>query len=217
VAIGFGGVGSVLGGLPVTATINLPAAAPDGGAMVALTSSSSDAQVPASVLVPAGATFQTFTVTTVDVPPTTSVAITAMYGGSTTTATLTVIAHPVVSSLACAPANPSGGTSASCTVTLASAAPGGWQIAIATDNTVATVPSTVTVAAGSTSFQFTVATSAVSAATTVTIQLADAASGLVLWRELLSVAPSAAAVDAACAAEYTLGGRPCILRVSMSS
>ena len=116
------------------------------------------------------------------------------------------------------PANPSGGTSTTCTVTLTAEAPaGGWQIAISTDNTVATAPSSVVVAAGSTSFQFTVATSAVSAATTVTIQLADAQSGLVLWRELLSIAPSATAVDAACAPEYTLGGRPCTLRASMSS
>src|SRR5581483_354725 len=191
VAISFGGINSVLGGLPLVATITLPAPAPDGGAAVTLTSSSSDAQVPNVVVVPAGATLQTFTITTSDVPPTTSVQITASYGGSTTSAALSVVAYPTVASVSCSPANPSGGASSVCTATLAGAAPaGGWQVALATDNTaVASVPPGVTIAGGATSCQFTVTTFAVSAATTVTIQLADAPSGLVLWRQLMSVTP----------------------------
>jgi hypothetical protein len=72
-----------------TVTLNGPAAS--GGAPVMLTSSdTSVAQVPGSVVVPAGMTSATFTITTSAVTTDTVVAITATYGGATQMANLTV-------------------------------------------------------------------------------------------------------------------------------
>ncbi|MBI3721784.1 MAG: hypothetical protein HY248_04450, partial [Fimbriimonas ginsengisoli] len=83
---------SVTGGSSSTGTVTLNAAAPAGGAQVALSSSNTTvAQAPASVTVPAGATSATFTVTTSAVGASTSVTISASYSGVTQTAPLTVL------------------------------------------------------------------------------------------------------------------------------
>ena len=76
-----------------------------------------------------------------------------------------------LSSLTLNPTTVTGGGSSTGTVTLSGPAPsGGTQVALSSsDTSVATVPSSVTVAPGATSATFTVATSAVSASTTVTI------------------------------------------------
>jgi hypothetical protein len=80
---------------------------------------------------------------------------------------------PVVSlsSLSLNPTTLTGGNSSTGTVTLSGPAPsGGAQVALSSsDTSVATVPSSVTVAAGATSATFSVSTSAVTASTTVTI------------------------------------------------
>jgi Subtilase family len=81
---------TVNGGASSTGTITLSAAAPSGGAIVALSSSTSSVTVPASVTVAAGATSATFTVSTSLVTAATAATITASYGGSTKTALLTV-------------------------------------------------------------------------------------------------------------------------------
>src|SRR5205814_4220994 len=69
------------------------------------------------------------------------------------------------------PTTVTGGDSSTGTVTLSGPAPsGGAQVALSSsDPSVATVPSSVTVAAGATSATFTVSTSTVSASTTVII------------------------------------------------
>src|SRR6184192_1345376 len=69
------------------------------------------------------------------------------------------------------PTTVTGGDSSTGTVTLSGPAPsGGAQVALSSNDTsVATVPSSVTVAAGATSATFTVSTNAVSASTTVAI------------------------------------------------
>ena len=75
---------SVVAGTPVTGTINLSAAAPAGGATVALASTApSVAAVPASVSVAAGATTATFTVTTFAVKKNGAPTISATYNGVT--------------------------------------------------------------------------------------------------------------------------------------
>jgi len=83
---------SVVGGLQSsTGTVTLSAAAPAGGASVALARSNSAASVPTSVTVPAGATSTTFRVNTSIVLVTTSANITASYNNSSRTATLSVL------------------------------------------------------------------------------------------------------------------------------
>jgi hypothetical protein len=84
--------GSVTGGLSSQGTVSLTGAAPSGGAVVSLTSSNTSvATVPASVLVAAGAASATFTVSTTTVSTSTAVTISASYGGSVQTATLTLL------------------------------------------------------------------------------------------------------------------------------
>jgi hypothetical protein len=168
---------SVTGGNSSTGTVTLSAPAPAGGALVTLSSNNTTAaRVPASVTVAAGATTATFTVSTSAVAASTTVTISAAYSGTTRTASLTVTPVPpppiTLSSLSLTPTSVVGGTQSSTgTVTLSGAAPsGGTLVALSSSNTAAaTVPSSVTVAAGATSATFTVSTSAVLASTAVTI------------------------------------------------
>jgi hypothetical protein len=167
---------TVTGGDSSTGTVTLSGPAPAGGAQVALSSSdTSVATVPSSVTVAAGATSATFTVATSAVSASTTVTISASYAGATQSASLTVNPGapppPALTSLTLSPASVTGGNSSTGTVTLSGPAPsGGAQVALSSsDTSVATVPSSVTVAAGATSATFTVSTSAVGASTTVTI------------------------------------------------
>ena len=81
---------SVAGGGTVTGTVVLSPAAPSGGTVVALSSSSSAASVPATVTIPAGATSAAFTVSAGTVTSSQTVTITASYAGSSAQASLTV-------------------------------------------------------------------------------------------------------------------------------
>ena len=82
---------SVVGGNASTGTVTLTSIAPNGGAVVSLSSSNTTAAgVPASVTIPAGATGATFNLTTGSVTASTPVTISATFGGVARTATLTV-------------------------------------------------------------------------------------------------------------------------------
>src|SRR6266513_202730 len=186
---------SVAGGNSSTGTVTLSGSAPAGGAQVTLSSSNTAAAtVPSSVTVPAGATNATFTVSTSVVTASTAVTISAAYGGATRTASLAVTPAapppPSLASLGLNPTSVTGGNSSTGTVTLSGPAPaGGAQVALSSSNTAAaTVPSSVTVAAGATSATFTVSTSGVTASTTVTI---SAAYGGVTRTASITVAPAA--------------------------
>jgi len=151
---------SVTGGSSSTGTVALTGAAPANGATVNLSSSNNtSAQVPSSVLVPAGSTSVTFTVTTAAVATVTTVSVTATYGASVS-ATLTVNPTVTVSSVSLSPTSVLGGNTSTGTVQLNVTAPaGGAAVALTSSNTAAaTVPASVTVPAGSKSTTFTVAT-----------------------------------------------------------
>ncbi len=160
---------AVTGGSNSTATVLLAGAAPAGGAVVALASSNTGAaSVPASVTVPANATSATFTVSSHPVATSTAVMLTATYNGTATT-TLTVNA-PWVNSVAVSPASVTGGISSTGTVTLSGLAPaGGLVVAISDNNSAATVPASVTIAANATTAAFSITTKTVTASTPVTI------------------------------------------------
>jgi CARDB protein len=81
---------SVTGGSTSTGTVTLNGPAPTGGVTVSLSDNSSAVSVPASVTVPAGKSGATFTVATYSVYSTRSVTVSAAYGGTTRSATLTV-------------------------------------------------------------------------------------------------------------------------------
>jgi hypothetical protein len=80
---------AVTGGASAQGTITLSAAAPSA-TTVSLSSSSALANVPASVVVPAGASSASFSVGTTSVNSAASVTISAVLGGVTRSATLTV-------------------------------------------------------------------------------------------------------------------------------
>ena len=156
--------------LPV-GTVTLSQPAPVGGTVVALTSSNTAvATVPASVTIPAGATTGTFTVTSLAVASDATTVVTATNQFASRTTTFTSQA-PALSSLSVAASNILVGSTTTGTVTLDSPAPtGGSVVSLVSSNTnAATVPATVTVAAGSTTGTFTVTSVVTTAAQTTTL------------------------------------------------
>lgn len=165
---------TVTGSQSSTGTIQLAAGevAPAGGVTFSLSSSNpAAASVPATVLVPAGQSKATFTVTTSAVTTDQNVLITATAaGGAQASRTLTVQA-PGIISLSVQPSTPTGGAVATGTLVLNVAAPsGGLVISLSSSNTsAATVPASVTVPAGQTSASFPVTTYPVASDTSATI------------------------------------------------
>jgi hypothetical protein len=126
------------------------------------------AQVPGSVTVPAGVTAGGFNVFTTQVTAQTVVTISVSGGGVTQSATLTVTPDaapppppsPTLSSFTVNPTSVAGGDPATGTVTLPSAAPAGGTVVSLSSNQpgAASVPASVTVAAGATSANFAITT-----------------------------------------------------------
>jgi len=160
---------SVIGGNSSTGTLTLTGAAV-GSVVVALSSNNASATVPPSVTVPQGATTASFSIGTTPVASSTVATISAVYNGVTKTATLT-IARPALSSLKLNPSKVVGGNPSTGTITLSGAAPAsGITVQLSSSRTtVATVPSSVTVAAGATTATFTVTTNRVRSTTNTTI------------------------------------------------
>src|SRR5262249_31453672 len=97
----------------------------------------------------------TFSATTTGIGPDRSPIITATYNGSSASATLTLSAQALVSSLVCTPSTLGPNASSTCTVTLSKAAPeGGASIALSTTNSLLTAPTPLTIASGSNSGPF---------------------------------------------------------------
>jgi LmbE family N-acetylglucosaminyl deacetylase len=163
---------TVLSGATSQGTVTLLGPAPASGAVVTLLSrNTSLATVPPSVTVPGGATSASFTVNTASVATSMQTSISASYEGQSQSATLTV--NPIVPTLSLAPNTVFGGASSQGTVTLAAPAPAnGVVVSLSSNKSVATVPSSLTVAGGSTSKTFTVNTSSVSVVTSATISAA---------------------------------------------
>ena len=166
---------TVMGGNSSSGTVVFSVGAPNGGAVVALSSSNpAVASVPASVTAPENSFTGTFAITTSPVSANTIVTITASYNGVTKTATLTVTpnAPPQVSlQNLVVDSSVQGGANAQGAVVLSSAAPqGGVVVSLSSSNpAVASVPASATVAAGTQGIAFSISTTAVSAATSVTI------------------------------------------------
>jgi IPT/TIG domain/PQQ-like domain len=179
---------TVVGGSTSTGTVTLSGPAPSGGAVVSLISDNpSVASVPATVTVSAGQTTASFTVTTSAVSTATRVTITASYGTGRVSATLTVN-PPSLVSLTLVPNTVRGGTPSTGTVVLNGPAPaGGVVVRLSSSNPIlVNVPSSVTVAAGSTSASFTARTRFTPTRTVVTV---SAWNGTVLKRATLTVTP----------------------------
>ncbi len=157
------------------------------GAAATINIAASSAQAtpaPATVAIQAGATSATFTVTTSTVSATTTITLTATLtatvsgtnqtASQTATLTITPQAQPPVSLSSCSMnlASVEGGKSTQGTVTLSGAAPAGGavvQLSSNDTNNVLTLPTSVTVAASSSSATFTVGTREVGGAFQITI------------------------------------------------
>jgi hypothetical protein len=170
--------GTVVGGNPSTGTVTLTSAAPVGSASVALSSAGSAVSVPASVTVSPGASSATFGITTAAVANQTLTTLSASYNGVTKTTTLTTNPAPsaALATLTLQPASVTGGSTATGTVTLTAAAPGGGAV-VALSSSIpgyASVPTHVLVAAGQKSGAFAIATTRPKKSVGVTISAAYA-------------------------------------------
>ena len=161
-----------------TCTVTLSAAAPVGGAVVTLSSSSSALlSVPTQVVVPAGSTSQVVSAAANRVTSNTSVTLTAAYGGATKMASivLTGTSGPVtLSAVTCNSATLAAPGGTNCTATLSGPAPAeGIAISLSVSGPastyVKTPSSVVTVSGGASSAQFAVAVSSVPATTEVNV------------------------------------------------
>ena len=137
-------------------SVILSGAAPAGGAVVTLASNSTALTVPASVSVPAGSTSGTFAATAGTVAGSQTVTITATYSGTTRTAVFS-LGPALLKSISCSPASLDVGGTSTCTVQLSAAASGaGTSVSLVSNNAAITVPSNVTITAGSVMGTFTV-------------------------------------------------------------
>jgi hypothetical protein len=160
----------VTGGTSTTGTLIISGPAPAGGSTVSLASSSLSALVASSVTIPAGAMTATFTVTTNVVSNDTSAVISATVYGTKLKSTLSILG-PKVSSVTLAAASIASTTTTTGTVTLSTNAPvGGKVVNLSSSNAaVASVPVSVTVAAGARTATFIITAGTVNANTNATI------------------------------------------------
>jgi uncharacterized protein (TIGR03790 family) len=175
------------GGAKETATVTLQLVAPSGGWPVNLTSSDpSVASVPSQTTVPAGSQSVQVPITSVPQCNSKAVTITAASGVSQKSATLTVTPPPPTS--LSFSSSVKGGNSVSATVNISyPACAAGLAVSLKSDNpSVASVPSDVVVAGGSTSGTFTITTSKVMTSTAVKI---SATSDNVTVSKTLTVTP----------------------------
>jgi WD40 repeat protein len=164
---------TVLGGATPTGTVKLNAPAPAGGLTVNLASTNAAASVPANVLVAAGTTSATFTVTTVPTATQKIGNITAAAAGIKVAARLTVKPSQIVS-ISFSPSTVKSGFTTTGTVTLNNPAPASYTVTLSSDNPAKlSVPASVTFVAGATTATFTATAGATAANTIVTVSGQD--------------------------------------------
>lgn len=150
---------SVTGGQTAHGTVVLTAAAPAQGIVIDLATDDAAVAVPATVKVAGGATSAAFTVTTLPVGAITTAMITGKHDGASKSVGLAV-KPPALSSLTLNPTAVPGGSNSTGTVRLDGNAPlGGIGVTLSSDKpNRASVPASVTIAAGRDSATFAVNT-----------------------------------------------------------
>ena len=144
---------SLAAGSSEQGTVTLSAAAPAGGATIALTSSNAAvATVPASVAVAAGSSSTPFTL--VAVAPGTAAISASMNGSGMQSSTLTVTARSTLVAITVASTTVAGGDPISGTVRLSGPAPVGGAVVTLAGGDPVTLPANVTVPAGATTGTF---------------------------------------------------------------
>lgn len=184
----------ILGGGVSTGGVFLSNPAPSDGLVVRLASSNQVVvQVPASVIVPAGATSANFPVTTVAVAQSTVVTITAARGSEELTAELNVRA-PQPSLIAFQPSALIGSGSSAATVNLSSPAPAAGLVLqlSSSDAAVVQVPASVIVKPGAMAASFTVTTAPVVQSTPVTVTVTGGGASQTAQLTVVAPTPSVA-------------------------
>lgn len=183
---------TVVGGNNATGTVSLSDIAGPNGLLVALSSNSTKAIVPSSVLVQSGQTQVNFTVRTLEVAATTVATITGNTpAGVTASATITIL--PLTLSLSLSPTTVRGGVQNSvATVTMSANAPRTLSLAYTSSNTAAATvsPSAGSIGIGTNSTTFNVLSRTVSVNTNVTITARLTATGVTASANLLVLAPT---------------------------
>ena len=162
---------SVVGGSNSTGTVNLTGPCGASGLLVSLGSSNGFATVPSSVVIPGGQTSATFTAKTIAVDSVQTPSISASAGGVTQSATLTI--NPAsLQGLRLNPTLVQGGSSSTASVSLTGpAGPSGLTYSVTSSSTSATVPPTVTIAAGQSMTTFMISTTGVNTQTNASISV----------------------------------------------
>ncbi len=162
---------NVVAGSTALGTVSLTAAAPTGGSTISLSSSNPGvATVQTPVTVQAGASSAQFSVTAV-AAGTASIAASLNGSGSQSSSTLTVTAavRVALASISLSASSVVGGNSVTGTVTLNATVPAGGAVVSLSGGDPLTLPTSVTVLAGSTSATFTIFTRAVGGTIAATI------------------------------------------------
>jgi hypothetical protein len=187
----------VIRGTASTGTVILNAAAPEGGAVVELSSNeTAAASVPGSVTVTAGATSANFAISTGPLSRL-PVTISATHDDLARSAALFVV--PALSNAALNPYRVPGGIASSGTVWLSlPPSADGAVVSLSSSNAaLAAVPVAVTVAAGATSASFAVSSSAVAESTTVMITAAYGGDARLMALELVPTTVSSVSLSPA--------------------
>lgn len=160
----------IIGGNTATGTVTLECPAAPGNLTVTLSDNIASTTLPASVVVTAGTSSKTFSITTTAVANNQVGTLTATAGGVSKSVSVTV-RRIGIASLTLSPTSVTAGTNSTGTVTLERAAgPNGIVVTLSSSNTsAATVPASITIPAGTTSKTFTVTTHPVNATTNVNI------------------------------------------------
>jgi trimeric autotransporter adhesin len=190
---------------------------------VTLTSSSGALRTPTTVSIPAGTMSASFTVTASAVKTAQKVTLTAYASGVKQTATITLSPKIVatLSSLSCGTQSLSGTQTKACTVSLSAPAMSQTPVTLSSSNSALKVPSSVTVATGSSSAAFNIRATAVKATTIVTL---TAASGGVKKTETFTLSPTNSTPGAAaklnglsCGTQSLTGAQTKACTVSLSA
>lgn len=178
---------AVVNGSPSTGTVAFTGNVLANTTVTLSSSDTTAATVPASVIVTAGTASKTFTASTKPVAVQKVVTITAVAGAVTRTTTLTVNTGAALESLYVLPSSIKGGQASTGLVALTAVPATNFGIVLSSSNTtVATVPVSVTVLAGTTTRTFVVTTLVQSSTKTVTITASK--NGVVKTR-VLTVTP----------------------------
>jgi hypothetical protein len=161
-------------GASATGTVSLAFTDPAPTTVLLFSDHPDVAQVPQSVVVPAGQLETTFIITTNAVAPPTIVQITAWVGNTPRTANLSVNPAPppgpTLSSVSVTPTSTTGGSGVTGTVSFTGPTTDGTGVQLSSsDPAVASVPPEVVVVRGAASSTFAVATQSVTVQTSVTI------------------------------------------------